>query len=246
MSTLSNAFSKNANIGYVVAGYPSMEHTKSLLLNLDNSSLDILEIGIPYSDPIADGAKIQEAGLKAIQNGVNTDDVFELLYSVDVKKPLVFLVYYNLILAYGINLFVQKAKRAKIQGFIVPDLPFEENKDLFLALKEAGIALIPLISASSTTRIKKILSRAAGFVYCVAVVGITGGKKLPLKDLQNLVANVKSQTKLPVAIGFGVKTKEDVQELRGVADGVIVGTKLVEFCESSNTLELIDDLFATP
>lgn len=246
MKKLENAFKNNANIGYIVAGYPSLEHTKQLLKEFDKSKLDILEIGIAYSDPIADGKVIQNAGFEALRNGINTDDVFALLQSVEVKKPLVFLVYYNLILAYGVKKFIKEAKKAKISGFIVPDLPYEENESLFNELKKEGIALIALISPSSFTRIEKITKRASGFIYCVAVVGITGGKKVAFSDLEKIIKKVKLHTNLPIAIGFGIKTKEDIKSLRSLADGVIVGTKIVEFCKEfpEDTMSKINELFA--
>lgn len=246
MKNLENAFKTNANIGYIVAGYPSLEHTKQMLLSLDESKLDILEIGIPYSDPIADGKVIQDAGFEALKSGINTDDVFALLQSVDVKKPLVFLVYYNLILAYGMQKFVKEAKKAGILGFIVPDLPYEENESLFNELSKQNIALIPLVAPSSFNRIEKITKRASGFVYCVAVVGITGGKKVATKDLENIIKKVKKHTNLPVAIGFGIKTKEDIKNLRSLANGVIVGTKIVTLCQEfpKDTMSKINELFA--
>lgn len=245
MKKIANAFKKNANIAYIIAGYPSLSHTKELLSKYDKSDIDLLEIGIPYSDPIADGKTIEKAGLKALEDGVNTDDVFKLLQSIKVKKPLVFLVYYNLILAYGMREFIAEAKKANISGFIIPDLPIEENKEIFKLLSKYDIALIPLVTISSQKRIQKILKRANGFIYCVGVVGITGGKTISHDKLKELVDEVKKHSNLPTAIGFGVKTNEDIKALRKIADGVIVGTKIVQLCENEpkNTIKQINELF---
>lgn len=245
---LTGAFAhKNANIGYIVAGFPSLEHTKNMLLGLDESKLDILELSIPYSDPIADGKIIEAAAFEAIKNGINTDDIFNLLEEVETKKPLVFLVYYNLILAYGIEKFVARSKKAGISAFIVPDLPVEENKFLYKILQKNSIALVPLITSTSVNRLAKILKRAQGFIYCVAVVGITGGAQIDTQELEQLIAKIRTLSNLPIGIGFGIKTNIDVQKMRKLADATIVGTKIVELCGKypTNTYEKIDALFAT-
>lgn len=243
---LNGAFTgKNANIGYIVAGFPNLEHTKTMLLGLDNSKLDILEISIPYSDPIADGKVIEAAGFEAIKNGTNTDNVFDLLEGVSTNKPLVFLVYYNLILAYGVEKFVARSRKAGISGFIVPDLPVEENDFLHKILSKNSIALISLVASTSEARLEKILERAEGFIYCVAVVGITGGKQISETELKKLIAKIRKVSDLPIGIGFGIKTNDDIQKMRKLADATIVGTKIVELCKEypSTTYEEINKLF---
>lgn len=240
-------FKDKANVAYIVAGYPNLTLTREFLAHLDESKIDILEIGIPYSDPIADGAVIFEAVSKALSGGASVHKVFELLEGVKTTKTLVFLVYYNLIFCYGLKKFVANAKKVGIQGLIVPELPYEENEELFKECQKAGIALIPLVSVTtSEERLKKILSRASGFVYALASVGITGGNQMTHKRLENLVKRIKKHTDLPVFAGFGIKDKSDVKECKRVADGAIVGTSVVQAFENGDLNEAmrkIDALF---
>lgn len=219
---------KKANIGYIVAGYPNLVYTKEFLNNLNESSLDIVEVGIPYSDPLADGKLISKASFEACKNGVNVDLIFDILKDVKTNKALVFLVYYNLILSYGEDKFLSKAKDVGISGIIIPDMPYEENDEFKIKCDEFDIDLIPLISPTSGDRIKAILSRARGFIYAVGSLGVTGGEQTPFTRLKEMIKEIKSQTKLPVAVGFGVKTNEDVKKTKLYADGAVVGTSIVE------------------
>jgi len=248
MDKFSQIFSaKKANIGYIVAGYPSIEHSREFIAALDASSIDILEIGIPYSDPIADGPVIFDASFHAVQNGVNTESVFEMLSSVRTSKALVFLVYANVICAYGAEKFVERAREVGISGMIVPDLPYEENARLFELCEANGICLIPLISVTSLPRIDKLLSRARGFIYAVGAVGVTGTAQSPLALLENLVHEIKKKSDLPVAVGFGIRTNADVQATKRYADGAIIGTSIVRLCGEYSGVELmkkVDELFA--
>lgn len=233
-------FKDKANVGYIVAGYPNLTLTREFLANLDESKIDILEIGIPYSDPIADGAVIFEAVSKALQGGASVHKVFELLENVKTSKTLVFLVYYNLIFCYGLKKFVANAKKVGVQGLIVPELPYEENEALFKECQKVGIALIPLVSVTtSEERLKKILSRASGFVYALASVGITGGNQMAQDKLQDLVKRIKKHTNLPVFAGFGIKDKSDVMACKRVADGAIVGTSLVQAFAKGDLKEVL-------
>ncbi|PSM52665.1 tryptophan synthase, alpha subunit [Campylobacter blaseri] len=247
MDNIQSAFkNKNANIGYIVAGYPSVEHTIEFIDNLDKSVIDLLEIGIPYSDPIADGKVILDAGLEAIENGVNTDTVFEILEKRTSKKPIVFLVYYNLIYAYGLSNFIQRSKKCGIQGFIIPDMPYEESEEMFKLCKKNDLSLIPLISVTSEHRAKKLLTRSSGFIYAIGAIGVTGGEQTPLNRLKHMVGDLKKMSDLPVAVGFGIRTNEDINITREYADGAIVGTSLVELCgkfRGEYLLEEVKELF---
>lgn len=247
MDKIAKSFeNKKANIAYAVAGFPSLDETKTLINSLDKSSIDILEIGIPYSDPIADGKTIFEASFKASNDGVNTDDVFDMLKECKTSKCLVFLVYYNLIYAYGMDEFLKRSKECEISALIVPDLPFEDNEELYDKAKNFGIALIPLISVTSLHRIDKILKRVSGFVYAVGAIGVTGSKQTPLNRLKELVATIKSKTDLPVAVGFGIRTNDDINLTKTYADGAIVGTSVVKLTAEFKGDELIkklDELF---
>ncbi len=254
MNSIKNVFEKKkqngekTNIGYVVAGYPNLEFTKNFLENLDKTSIDILEVGVPYSDPLADGKLISEASFAASEAGVTTDTVFDLMNEVKEKvtKPLVFLIYYNLIFSYGIDKFIKKCVECGIKGLLVPDLPYEEAKELFEKAKENNIDFIPFVSVTSQDRIEKVASRGSGFVYAIGSLGVTGSKQVDLPRLEKFIENIRTKTDLPVSLGFGIKNNDNVNTMRKFADGVIVGTSIVEITKSDNvsfTIEKINELF---
>ena len=168
-----------------------------------------------------------------MQNGVNTDTVFEILSEVETKKPLILLVYFNLIFAYGMKKFIKKCAEAGISGLIIPDLPFEENEEIFKLCEKEKIALIPLISITSEHRAKKVLSRAGGFIYAISAIGVTGTKLTPMERLKNMLSDLKKMSDLPVAVGFGIRTNEDIRNMRKYADGVILGTSIVKLVENN-------------
>ena len=235
---------ENVNIGYIVAGYPSLDFTKEFLVRLSETNLDLLEIGIPYSDPLADGKLISEASFTASQAGVTTDTVFDLLFSVKEKcsKPLIFLVYYNLIFAYGIDKFIEKSAQVGIKGIIIPDLPYEESKEISEKLKAHHIAFIPLVSVTSEERISKIASLGDGFIYAIGSLGVTGTKQVDLERLKNFISEIKNVSELPVSLGFGIRTNEDVKKMRQYVDGVIVGTSIVELTSSGNVESTVNEI----
>ncbi len=240
MVNFKDLYKDKANVAYMVMGYPNLSICEDFLNRLDESNIDIVEIGIPYSDPISDGKIISEAALKALENGADVEKVFQSLAKIKTKKTLTFLVYYNLIFSYGIKKFVRKSKELGIKGLIVPELIYEENEELFKECKKENIALIALVSLTTAkSRIKKIVSRAGGFVYAVASVGITGGKKAELNALKSLVSNIKELSDLPVFVGFGVKNAKDVKELKSFCDGVIVGTEFVKSFGNGDLNEIL-------
>lgn len=254
MNSIKNVFEKKrqngekTNIGYVVAGYPNLEFTKNFLENLDKTSIDILEVGVPYSDPLADGKLISEASFAASEAGVTTDTVFDLINEVKEKvtKPLVFLIYYNLIFSYGIDKFIKKCVECGIKGLLVPDLPYEEAKELFEKAKENNIDFIPFVSVTSQDRIEKVASRGSGFVYAIGSLGVTGSKQVDLPRLEKFIENIRTKTDLPVSLGFGIKNNDNVNTMRKFADGVIVGTSIVEITKSNDvnsTIQKMNELF---
>ena len=254
MNSIKNVFDKKkqngekTNIGYVVAGYPNLEFTKNFLENLDKTSIDILEVGVPYSDPLADGKLISEASFTASEAGVTTDTVFDLISEVKEKvtKPLVFLIYYNLIFSYGIDKFIIKCVECGIKGLLVPDLPYEEAKELFEKAKENNIDFIPFVSVTSQDRIEKVASRGSGFVYAIGSLGVTGSKQVDLPRLEKFIENIRTKTDLPVSLGFGIKNNDNVNTMRKFADGVIIGTSIVEITKSNDvnfTIQKINELF---
>lgn len=228
-----------ANVAYMVMGYPNMRTSKAFLKDLDKSSIDILELGVPYSDPIADGDIIAQASLEALNKGANIHAVFEALSEIKTQKILVFLVYYNILFSYGLEKFVKKAKEVRIQGLIVPDLITEENEALFEICRRENIALIGLVSVTTPKeRIAKILEKSSGFVYAVASIGITGGKQANQRRLKELVKNIKAQSNLPVFLGFGIKNHEDVLKAKAISDGAIVGTSIVALFKEHKVKEI--------
>ena len=240
-------YKENANVAYMVLGYKNLQNSKEFLNNLDKTSIDILELGIAYSDPIADGEIISKAAKKALENGANINKCFEILSEVKTKKALVFMVYYNTIFSYGLKNFVKKAKSVGICALIVPDLSYEEIKHLRAECKKADISLISLISITTPKeRVKMILSKASGFVYLLASFGITGGKSVDEKILKDKISEIRAYTNLPIFVGFGIKNNQDVKKMRKLADGVVVGTSIVECFEEENlqdTLDKIEEIF---
>ena len=240
---------EKVNIGYIVAGYPSVDFTKQFLQNLDNTALDMLEIGIPYSDPLADGKLISHSSFLASEAGVTTDTVFDLLTEVknDISKPLIFLVYYNLVFAYGIDEFIKKCCEANVKGMIIPDLPYEEAFEMSEKLQEKNIALIPLVSVTSSgSRMKKIISQGNGFIYAIGSLGVTGSKQVDLPRLESFINEIREVSDLPVSLGFGIKNNDNVNTMRKYADGVIVGTSIVEFTQKNDVdyvIQKINELF---
>lgn len=224
------AINQKAFIGFVTGGDPDIEQTKKLVLALEAAGTDIVEIGVPYSDPLADGPIIQAASQRALDKGLR---VKELMTSVkalrlETQIPLLFLVYYNTIFVYGKERFVQDALDAGIDGLIIPDLPLEERDELLPILKEAGIANIPLVAPTSKDRIASITEGCSGFVYCVSSLGVTGRGSDFHENLDSYMKDVRSKTSLPIAIGFGISTTQDIERLAPYADGLIVGSAIVD------------------
>lgn len=229
---------KKAFITYMTAGLPDMEGTKALIKAQEEAGTDIIELGIPFSDPVADGPVIQDASYKSICKGTNLRKVFQMMEEIrndGVKMPVIFMMYYNTILHYGIEAFAAKCKEAGVDGLIIPDLPFEEQEDLQTALdKEDAAILIQLVSPVSKDRIVKILEHARGFVYCVSSMGVTGQAGTFHKEIISYLTNVKKVSKIPVMMGFGIRTPKDIEHMKDIIDGVIVGSHFIRLLEENN------------
>jgi tryptophan synthase alpha chain len=239
------AENKKAFITYMTAGLPSLEGTKDIILAQDEAGTDIIELGIPFSDPVADGPVIQEASYQSIQLGTNLKKVFDVVS--DVRKeseiPIVFMMYYNTILYYGVEKFVDKCIEVGVDGLIIPDLPFEEQGEIneFLAKEEAPI-LVQLVSPVSKQRVSKILENARGFVYCVSSMGVTGQAASFHKDIIDYLSEVKKVSKIPVMMGFGIRTAKDIEPMKDIIDGAIVGSHLINLMNESNySIEVVKD-----
>ncbi|EAL8252512.1 TPA: tryptophan synthase subunit alpha [Campylobacter coli] len=240
MVDFTSFYEDKANVAYMVLGYPNLKITEEFLRHLDESSIDVLELGIPYSDPIADGEVIANAAKIALDQGINIHKIFELLAKVKTKKALVFMVYYNLIFSYGLENFVKKSKALGISALIVPELSYEESKTLYKECQKYDIALITLVSITTPKeRVKELVKNAKGFIYLLASVGITGGQRVGNELLQEKIQEIQSFTKLPIYVGFGVKNNADVKSIRKIADGVIVGTNIVKLFASNDIKQIL-------
>ncbi len=231
MNKVSDAFKNGkAFIGFVTAGDPDLETSREIMIKMAQAGCDLIEIGIPFSDPIAEGSVIQEANLRSLSGGTTTDKVFSLAreVSAEVDIPLVFMTYLNVLFKYGYDKFLDNAKKSGISGVIVPDLPFEEKAELQSVAQKYDIDVISLIAPTSEQRIQMIAKEAQGFVYEVSSLGVTGVRSEIKTDLESITRAVKSATDIPVAIGFGISTPEQAKKYSAIADGVIVGSAIVK------------------
>ena len=242
MSRIASIFaqaSHTALIPYITVGYPTVETTLKAVPLFASSGCDIIELGIPFSDPLADGATIQRAAYEALRQGVTPKVCFEVAQELrrQVEIPLVFMTYYNPVLKFGLEQFCLKCAGVGIDGLIIPDLPPEEGQDLEQSTKRHGLDLIYLLSPASTEeRIELVASRSSGFIYLVSLTGVTGTRaKLP-EELESFVARVRERTEKPLCVGFGVSTPEQARRVGKVADGVIVGSRIIQLLDEDKSL----------
>jgi tryptophan synthase alpha chain len=225
-------------VPYMTAGFPDLETSEAVILSLVAGGADLIEIGVPFSDPLADGATVQRASQVALANGVRLADCLDLVQRLrtvhGVTIPLLFMGYYNPILQYGVERFAQDAAAVGLDGVIVPDLPAEESDELLAACRANGRDLIFMVAPTSTTeRISQVAARASGFVYCVSLTGVTGSRS-EMPDLAPYLARIRELTALPLAIGFGISTPEHVRHVAAIADGVAVGSALINALEQAS------------
>lgn len=231
MSNIYKAFeNKKAFIPFVTGGDPDLDTTKKLLIAMEQAGADLIEIGIPFSDPIAEGPVIQEASQRALEAGCTTDKLFDMVKEAraTVKIPMVFMTYINPIFTYGKERFMQRCVECQIDGVIVPDLPYEEKEELSSICDAYGIDLISLIAPTSHERIRMIAKEAKGFVYCVSSLGVTGVRSEITTNVGEMVRMVKEANDIPAAIGFGISTPEQAKKMASVSDGAIVGSAIVK------------------
>ncbi len=221
---------KKAFIPYTMAGDPSLEKTKDTVLLFEQCGADIVELGVPFSDPLADGPTIQRASERAIRNGVTLRQVIGLVKEIrqETRIPLVLMTYFNPVFRYGTGNFIKDAVHAGADGVIIPDLPPEEAEDVIKLSKEARLDTIFLLAPTSTNdRIRKVTRASSGFIYYVSITGITGSGLLLDGSMEALISQIRKYTKKPVAAGFGISTPEDASAVSKIADGVIVGSAIV-------------------
>ncbi len=231
MSRIQNAFAEGkAFIPFITAGDPSLAKTEEFILEMERAGADLVEIGIPFSDPIAEGVVIQEADIRSLAAGTTTDKVFDMVLDLRKKSeiPLVFMTYVNPVFHYGYEKFFSRCQEAGIDGIIIPDLPFEEKGELEDIAAAHGVDLISMIAPTSKQRIRDIAREAKGFLYVVSSMGVTGTREEIRTDLGEILKEIRKVTDLPAAVGFGINTPEQAAEIAAVADGVIVGSAIVK------------------
>ncbi|MDN5351772.1 MAG: tryptophan synthase alpha chain [Clostridiales bacterium] len=236
MSRIKQAFDHGkAFVAFLTAGDPTPQVSTELLIALAESGADLIEIGIPFSDPIAEGPVIQAANMRALSAGTTTETVFEMAKAVRQKTevPLVFLTYLNPVFHYGYEAFFKKCAEVGVDGIILPDLPFEEKEEVDSVAKQYGVDVISLIAPTSEQRIRMIANEASGFVYLVSSMGVTGVRSEITTDIGKMVSEIKQATDCPVAVGFGISTPEQAAHIGKLADGVIVGSALVKLVEAN-------------
>ena len=219
-----------AFIPFVTCGDPNLETTKKIIAELADAGAAIIELGIPFSDPPAEGPVIQAANMRALEAGTTTDKVFEMVTEVrkTIDTPLVFMTYANVVFHYGIEEFCARAAEAGMDGLILPDVPFEEKEEFAGACRSHGMDLISMIAPTSEERIDMIAGQAEGFVYCVSSLGVTGTRSSITTDLDSIVARIRKATDTPVAIGFGISNPEQAAAMAAKSDGAIVGSAIVK------------------
>ncbi|MDH4067754.1 MAG: tryptophan synthase subunit alpha [Dehalococcoidia bacterium] len=242
MSRIASVFARpnhTALIPYVTVGYPTVETTLKAVPLFASVGCDIIELGIPFSDPLADGATIQRASYEALRQGIDPEVCFEVAQELrrQVEIPLVFMTYYNPVLRFGPEQFCSKCAEVGIDGLIIPDLPPEEGKELEESTKRHGLDLVYLLSPASTEeRIKLVTSRSSGFVYLVSLTGVTGARDILPEELESFVTHVRRMTEKPLCVGFGVSTPEQARRVARVADGVIVGSRIIQLLSKDKSL----------
>ena len=231
MSKIKKAFeSGKAFIAFITCGDPDLETTAAVVREAVKNGADLIELGIPFSDPTAEGPVIQEANLRALTGGVTTDLVFDLVRGLrtDVSIPMVFMTYANVIFSYGAERFISTCAEIGIDGLILPDLPYEEKGEFLDVCRKYGVDLISMIAPTSENRIAMIAKEAEGFLYIVSSLGVTGTRSEITTDLDSIVKLVRENTDIPCAIGFGISTPEQAKKMAGISDGAIVGSAVIK------------------
>ena len=236
-------------VTFTTGGDPDLETSFEILKTIINNNIDIIEIGMPFSDPMADGPTIQESSTRSIKNGTTIQDIFELvkkIRTINNEIPVILMGYYNSIFNLGIEEFTSKCVQVGVDGLIIVDLQPEEDADLYVKTKENNIDLIRLITPTTNKeRLKTILNNASGFLYYVTVTGITGQNSANLKELEKSINLIRSESNLPIVAGFGIKSRKDVENISAFTDGVVVGSSIVNIIKDNisdkkNMLEKID------
>lgn len=234
MSNIYKAFlGGKAFIPFITCGDPDLETTGADIRAMEANGADLIELGIPFSDPTAEGPVIQGANLRALQGGVTTDRIFDFVRALrkDVEIPFVFMTYANVVFSYGADKFISTCAEIGVDGLILPDLPYEEKEEFLPVCRKYGVDLISMIAPTSADRIAMIAKEAEGFLYIVSSLGVTGTRSEIKTDLASIVEVVRANTKTPCAIGFGISTPEQAHKMAAIADGAIVGSAIIKLLE---------------
>ncbi len=238
MSKIASAFANGkAFIPFITCGDPDLATTAATVRAAVQNGADLIELGIPFSDPTAEGPVIQEANIRALSGGVTTDKIFDLVRDLrqDVTIPFVFMTYVNVIFSYGAERFLSKCKETGVDGLILPDLPFEEKEEFLSVCRENGVDLISMIAPTSEQRIAMIAREAEGFLYIVSSLGVTGTRSQITTDLASIIKVVRENTDTPCAIGFGISTPEQAKKMAALSDGAIVGSAIIKILAEYGT-----------
>lgn len=234
MSNINKAFTNGkAFIPFITCGDPDLQTTLQVVKAAAANGADLIELGIPFSDPTAEGPVIQGANIRALNGGVTTDKIFDLVKEIrkEVFIPMVFMTYANVVFSYGAEKFISTCKEIGIDGLILPDLPYEEKDEFLPVCQKYGVDLISLIAPTSADRISMIAKEAEGFLYIVSSLGVTGTRSEIKTDLASIVKIVRENTNIPCAIGFGISTPEQAKKMSDIADGAIVGSAIIKLIE---------------
>ena len=234
MSNIKKAFeNKKAFIPFITCGDPDLATTKEIIKEAAKAGASLIELGIPFSDPTAEGPVIQAANIRALEGGVTTDKIFDFVKDLrkEVSVPMVFMTYANVVFSYGADAFIKTCSEIGIDGIILPDLPFEEKEEFLDDCHKYGVDLISLIAPTSENRIAMIAKEAEGFLYIVSSLGVTGTRSEIKTDLESIVKVVRENTDIPCAIGFGISTPEQAKKMSSISDGAIVGSAIIKIME---------------
>lgn len=234
MSRIKNAFeNKKAFIGFLTAGDPTLDKTEEFVMEMVNAGAGLIELGIPFTDPIADGPVIQAANIRALEAGCTTDKIFDMVASLRKKTevPIAFLGYLNTMYVYGYERFCKRCQECGVDGVVVPDLPYEEKQELVPIAAKYDVDVITMVAPTSKERIEMVAKDATGFIYVVSSMGVTGARSEITTDVEEIVKVIRNVTDTPTAIGFGINTKEQVAKYSVIADGAIVGSAIVKIIE---------------
>lgn len=233
MSNTARAFTEGkVFIPFITCGDPTLSVTEQLVYAMEEAGADLIELGIPFSDPTAEGPVIQEANVRALSGGVTTDRIFAMVENIrkHTRIPMAFMTYANVVFSYGTERFIQTASELGMDALILPDVPYEEKEEFDIPCRQHGIDMISLITPTSHDRIRTIARDAEGFVYCVSSMGVTGSRREIKTNIREMVDLVKKEKKIPCVVGFGISTPDQAAQMAAQSDGVIVGSAIVKLC----------------